>query len=110
LLGFHHQEVTIQDVPGEKVNVCIYMGFLQFSFPMRRSWPAASTPNLEGQVIFDQGFLPLALDKPISICKAAVLVLIRPGYFIYPVLAISGEHFPHPPPGKAPDGRLAAPH
>jgi hypothetical protein len=53
---------------------------------------AASTPNLEDQVIFDQGFLPLALDKSISNCKAAVLVLVRPWYFISPAPAISGEH------------------
>jgi len=49
-------------------------------------------PNLEDQVIFDQGFLPLALDTPVSNCKAAELVLIRPGYFISPVPAICGEH------------------
>jgi len=36
-------------------------------------------------VIFDQGFLPLALDKSISNCRAAVLVLVHPGYFISPV-------------------------
>jgi hypothetical protein len=29
---------------------------------------AASTPNLEGQLIFGQGFLPLALDKSTSNC------------------------------------------
>jgi hypothetical protein len=52
-------------------------------------------------------FLPLALDTPISNCKAAVLVLVRPGYFISPVPAISGEH---PPPGEAPNGRLATAH
>jgi hypothetical protein len=46
---------------------------------MSRGWPAASTPNLEDRVIFDQGFLTLALDKPISNCKAAVLVLVSPG-------------------------------
>jgi hypothetical protein len=45
-------------------------------------------------VIFDQGFLPLTLDKPISNCKAAVLVLVCPGYFISPVPAISGEYSP----------------
>jgi len=61
-------------------------------------WPAASTPNLEDHVIFDQGFLPPALDMQVSNCKAAVLVLVRPGYFISPVPAISGEHSPirHP--------------
>jgi hypothetical protein len=30
-------------------------------------------------VIFGQGFLPIALDKSISNCKAAVLVLVPPG-------------------------------
>ena len=46
---------------------------------------------------FDQGLLlllPLALDTPVSNCKAAVLVLVRSGYFISPVPAISGEHSP----------------
>ena len=49
-------------------------------------------------MIFDQGFLPLALDMPVLNCKAAVLVLVRPGYFISPVPAISVEHSPirHP--------------
>ena len=51
-------------------------------------------PSLEEQVIFDQGFLPLALDTPVSNCKAAVLVLVRPGYFISTVPAISGDHSP----------------
>jgi hypothetical protein len=46
---------------------------------MSRGWPAASTPNLEDQVIFDEGFLPLALDTPVSDCRAAVLVLVCPG-------------------------------
>jgi len=45
-------------------------------------------------VIFGQGFLLLALDTPVSNCKAAVLALVRPGYFISPVPAISGEHSP----------------
>ena len=44
-------------------------------------------------MIFDQDFLPLALDTPVSNCKTAVLVLFRTGYFISPVPAISGEHF-----------------
>jgi len=57
-------------------------------------WYAASNPNLEDQVIFDQGFLPLAFDTPVSNYKAALLVLVRPGYFISPVPAISGELFP----------------
>jgi len=50
------------------------------------------SPNLEDQVIFDQDFLPVALDTPVSNRKAAVLVLVRPEYFISPVPAISGEH------------------
>ena len=59
------------------------MGFLAvFFFRWAGGWPAASTPNLEDQVIFDQGFLPLALDTPVSNCKAAVLVLVHPEYFI----------------------------
>jgi hypothetical protein len=53
-------------------------------------------------VIFDQDFLPLALDKPISNCMAAVLVLVRPGYFISPVPAISGEHSPIRHQGRPP--------
>jgi hypothetical protein len=61
-------------------------------------------------VIFGKGFLPLALDTPVSNCKAAVLVLVRRGYFISPVPAISGEHFSYPPPGEAPGGRLSTPH
>ena len=36
-------------------------------------------------MIFGQGFLPLALDKSISNCRAAGLVLVQPGYFISPV-------------------------
>jgi hypothetical protein len=68
------------------------MDFLAgFFFRRAGGWPATSTPNLEDQVIFDQGFLPLSLDKPISDCKAAVLVLVRPEYFISPVPAISGN-------------------
>jgi len=45
-------------------------------------------------VIFDQGFLPLALDTPVSNWRAAVLVSVRPEYFISPVPTISGEHSP----------------
>ena len=58
-------------------------------------------------MIFDQIFLPLALDTPVSNCKAAVLVLVRPGYFISPVPAVSGEHSPIRHRGRAPDRRLA---
>ena len=71
------------------------LGFLAiFFFRWAGGWPAASTPNLEDQAIFDQGFLPVALDTPVSNCKAAVLVLVRPGYFISLVPAISGQHSP----------------
>ena len=61
-------------------------------------------PNLEGQVIFDQGFLPLAIDKSISNCRAAVLVLVHPGYFISPVPTISGERSPIRHLGRHPMG------
>ena len=43
-------------------------------------------------MIFYEVFLPIALDMPVSDCTAAVLVLVRPGYFISPVPAIYGEH------------------
>ena len=45
-------------------------------------------------MIFGQGFLPLGLVTPVSNCKAAVLLLVHPGYYISPVPAISGEHSP----------------
>ena len=45
-------------------------------------------------MIFGQGFLLLVLDKSISNCPAAVLVLVRPGYFISPVLIVSVERSP----------------
>jgi len=45
-------------------------------------------------IFIHQGFLPLDLDTPVSNCKAAVIVLVYPGYFISPVPTISGEHFP----------------
>jgi hypothetical protein len=61
-------------------------------------------------VIFDEGFLTLALDAPVSDCRAAVLVLVCSGYFISPVPAISGEHYPVRHRGEAPDGRLAPPY
>ena len=56
--------------------------------------PAASTSNLEDQVIFGQGFRPLTIDKSISNYRAAVLVLVHPRYFISPVPTISGERSP----------------
>jgi hypothetical protein len=76
--------------------------FINTIFKICRGWPAASTPNLKDQVIFDQGFLPVAVDKPISDCKAAVLVLVHPGYFISPVPAIFGEHSPIRHQGRCP--------
>jgi hypothetical protein len=39
----------------------------------------------------DFGFLPLALNKSMSNCGAAVLVMFHHGYFISPVPTISGE-------------------
>ena len=39
-------------------------------------------PNLEDQVICDQGFLPLALDNSMPSCKAADAGLVRRGDFI----------------------------
>jgi hypothetical protein len=79
------------------------MSFLAISFlSMSRGWPAASTPNLEDQEIFYQSFLPLALDTPVSDYRAAVLVLVRPGYFISPVHAVSGELSPIRHPGRRP--------
>ena len=61
-------------------------------------------------MIFGQGFLPLALDNSISNCRAAVLVLVHPGYSISPVPTISGERSPIRHLGEAPDGRLATSH
>ena len=91
---------------------CLVFRFLAFLvfYWWAKSWPAASTPNLEDQVIFGQGFLPLALDKSISNCRSAVLVLVHPGYFISPVPTISGErsHIRHL--GEAPNGRLSTSH
>jgi hypothetical protein len=49
-------------------------------------------------------FLPLALDKSISNCQAAVLVLVHPGYFISPVPTISGERSPIRHLGRRPMG------
>jgi hypothetical protein len=77
----------------------------EFKYPFSffsMSWPIASTPNLEDQVIFDQGFLPLALDRSVSDYLAAVLVLVRPGYSISPEPAISGELFPIHHTGRRP--------
>ena len=62
------------------------------------------TPNLEDQVICFQGFLPLAFTDPPVNRKAAVLVLVCPGYFISPVPSISGERSPIHHPGRHPMG------
>jgi hypothetical protein len=70
----------------------------------RGDWPAAPTPNLEDQAIFGQGFLPLALDTPVSNSKAAVLLLVRPGYFISQVPATSDERSPILHPERRPMG------
>jgi len=51
-------------------------------------------PQPGEQVIFGQGFLPLALDNLISNCQAAVIGLVHPGYFISPVPTVSGERSP----------------
>jgi hypothetical protein len=59
-------------------------------------------PNLEEQVIFVQGFLPLALDTPASNSKEAAVVLFRPGYFISPVPSTSGVQSPIRQPGWLP--------
>jgi hypothetical protein len=69
---------------------------------MSRGLACCFNPNLEDGVIFDKGFLPLALDEPISNCNAGVLVLVRPGYFISPVPAISGEKSPIHYQGRCP--------
>jgi len=53
-----------------------------------------NNPQPGGPGDFSQGFLPLALDKSISNCRAAVLVLVHPGYFISPVPTIFGERSP----------------
>jgi len=56
-----------------------------FLFRRTGGWPVASTPNLEDQVIFDQGFLPPALDTPVSNCKPAVgiLYIVQPASILY---------------------------
>ena len=68
-------------------------GFLAFLVFWRwsRSRPTASTRNLEDQVIFGQGFLPQALDKSVSNCWEAVLVLSTPGILFpqYPPYLVS---------------------
>jgi len=78
------------------------MGFLAiFFFQMSRGLTCSINPQSGGPGdFFYQGVLPLALDTPISNCKTAVLVSVRPGYFISPVPAISGEHSPIHHPGR----------
>jgi len=68
--------------------------FSTFLFPMSRGLACCTNLQPGGPGDFGQGFLPLALDTPVSNCKAAVLVLVRPGHFIFPEPAISGEHSP----------------
>jgi len=81
------------------------MGFLAvFFYSMNKGLACCIKPNPEDQAIFDQDFLPVALDTPVSNCKAAVVVLVRPGYFISPVLAISGEYSPIRHRGRRPMG------
>jgi hypothetical protein len=53
-------------------------------------------------VIFFRGFLPLGFTEPSVNRKAAVLVLVCPGYFISPVRSISGEYSPIRHPGRHP--------
>jgi len=83
---------------GTQTPFLLVFGFLDFLFFfLVMSEELARCINLqylEGQVIFGQGFLPLALDNSISNCRAAVLVLVHPGYFISPVPTISGERSP----------------
>ena len=72
----------------------LFLGFKCF-FPSDGLLVQRITPNLEDQVICDRAFLPLAFDKSMSYFKAINATLIRPGYFISPVRAISGEHICH---------------
>ena len=48
----------------------LFLAFLNI-FPNDELLAQRLTPNLEDQVIYDQGFLPLAFDKSMSSCKAA---------------------------------------
>jgi hypothetical protein len=60
-----------------------FSGFIFFSYE-REAGPLHQ-PNVEDQVIFGQGFLPLALDKSISNCRRAVPISVHSGYFISPI-------------------------
>jgi hypothetical protein len=68
-----------------------------------------TTPNLEDQVICNQGFLPLAFERPTSY-KAVVAGFGPPLVFYFPSTHHIWRAFPYPPPGEAPDGRPATPH
>ena len=63
------------------------------------SWPFAQPPTWRTRWFF-QGFLPLVFTDSSVNRKAAVLVLVCPGYFISPVPSISGEHSPVSHPGR----------
>ena len=85
------------------INIILW-GFLALSFLWwTGSWPDASTPNLEDQVIFGQGFLPLAFVKPLqgsSICTLDrghhCLLSVGPAEprFFYEVVALPPHPFP----------------
>ena len=60
--------------------------------------------------MYFQGFLPLAFTDPSDNHKAAVLVLVCPGYVISPSSLHIWRVFPYPPPGEPPDGRPVTPH
>jgi len=61
---------------------------------MSRGLACFINPQPGGPGDFDQGFLPLNLGTQVSNCMAAVLVLVRPGYFISALPNISGERSP----------------
>ena len=73
-------------------------------FPWTGSWPFAQPPTWRTRWFF-QSFLPLAFTDPSLNRKAALLVLVCPGYFISPVLSISGKHSPICHPGRHPMGQ-----
>ena len=73
---------------------CLVFFSISYFLKMKGQLARCNNPNLEDQVIFGQGFLPLVLDKSISNCQAAMLVLVHPAYFIFPLPTISGERCP----------------
>jgi len=73
-------------------------------FPWTGSWPFAQPPTWRTRWFLFRGFLPLAFTDPSVNCKAAVLVLVCPGYFFSPVPSISGEHSPIRHLGRHPMG------